>query len=76
LKFIERAKEPGPLIAGVRIDEAETVLSELERFHELIMGWGVNQYAILSKANRWNEALAILDKIENKIRELKRTTYA
>jgi len=77
LKLIERAKTGEPLIAEVeQVDEVEMILSGIRRLHDFVMSWGVNQYVILSKANRWNEALALLNKIEEKIRELRTTKYA
>jgi len=77
LKLIERTKEPESPILGVkRVDEVEDILDGLETFREFIMGWGINQYMILSKANKWNDALQILDKIERKIQELRTTRYA
>lgn len=81
LKLIERAKTGEPLVTEVKeVDEAEAALSPYRRIPELLTDLGVNQYMILSKANRLNELLELLerarDKIEEKIKELREGRYA
>jgi len=73
LRFIERAKE-GNLVTDVTaINEAEEVLRGISGVYETIASWGVNERMILG--SRWNEALRLFDKIEEKIRELRRTHF-
>jgi ParB/RepB/Spo0J family partition protein len=73
LRFIDRAKE-GDLVTDVTvINEAEEVLRGIRGVYETIASWGVNERMILG--SRWNEALRLFDKIEEKIRELRRTYF-
>jgi len=73
LRFIERAKQ-GELITDVTvINEPEDVLKDIRRVYETVASWGVNERMILG--SRWNEALQLFDRIEEKIRELRETHF-
>jgi ParB/RepB/Spo0J family partition protein len=73
LRFIDRAKE-GDLVTDVTVmNEAEEVLRGISGVYETIASWGVNERMILG--SRWNEALRLFDKIEEKIRELRETHF-
>jgi ParB/RepB/Spo0J family partition protein len=73
LRFIDRAKE-GDLVTDVTaINEAEEVLRGIRGVYETVASWGVNERMILG--SRWNEALRLFDKIEEKIRELRETHF-
>jgi len=73
LRFIERAKEGNLLTDVTVINEAEEVLRGISGVYETIASWGVNERMILG--SRWNEALRLFDKIEEKIRELRETHF-
>jgi ParB-like chromosome segregation protein Spo0J len=77
LKFIERTLSGEPPITEVKeVDEAEIALNPFRQAYDLLSGCGINQYMILSKRNRWGEALELLDRIEEKTRELREGKYA
>jgi ParB/RepB/Spo0J family partition protein len=77
LKFIERTLSGEPPVAEVKeVDEVQIALSPFRQAYDYLSGCGINQYMVLSKANRWNDALELLDRIDEKVRELRKAKYA
>lgn len=70
LNFIDRVKSGEDFTVDVVVDdEIERVFGELERIWTMISGWGVSQRQVLR--TRWEEAVAIFQKIEEKMIELR-----
>lgn len=58
-----------------KIDEAQDVIDEFSKVAVVVQGWGVNQYVILKKFNRLQEAYEIVDRIQDKLRVWRMTKY-
>lgn len=58
-----------------KADEAQDTMNKLVKIYETMHGWGVNQYVIIVKAKRLNEAHELMRKIEDMALKWRITKY-
>jgi hypothetical protein len=74
LKLIERTLAGNPPQETIIVNEREAIFNEFNSILHKIDSWGYNHYKIIGR-DGWQQACVLFDKIEEKIRWLKREAF-